>query len=171
MILWASLSVIAAAVLTLLAHRMEGGQTLGAKQAVYLAAFCALMLAGYNGYQWRSGLAAPEEIEAYVPLYPAARLRTRVPVEEMRVIHNLFATQEREETIRGQWIFETPDSTVEVGRFYERWASTAPHRTNIDIMMAYSELIVDAPNYSFTVLANNQWGTTRITYTLMGPMD
>lgn len=171
MVLWACVSLVAAIVLILAAHRMEGGQTLGAKQAVYLAAFCALMLSAYNAYQWHSGRTAPAEVEAYLPVYPGARLKTRVPLEELRVLQNLFANEEEDAGVRGQWVFETSDSTADVARYYKAWAATAPHRVGVEQMMEYSEVLVDAPNYSFTVLANNHWSGTRITYTLLAPLD
>jgi hypothetical protein len=171
MIAWAVSPLIVMVVLVILAFRMEGNQTLGAKQALYLGAFVCLMISIYNGYQWNAMKLAPAEIEAYVPLYPDSQLKSRVPIEETRMVRSWFSGSEVEDSIRGQWIFETSDSTNDVGKFYAKWSRSSPIRVGVDQMMGYSEVIVDAPNYSFTVLANNHWGATRITYTLMAPLN
>jgi hypothetical protein len=39
------------------------------------------------------------------------------------------------------------------------------------VRQEFSEVLVDAPNYTYTVMANNHWGKTRITYTLMAPYE
>lgn len=171
MAVWMLVSFGAMVALIILGLRTEGGETLGTRQALYLGAFVAFLFGGYNLYQWNSSQTAPAEVEAYVPLYPNANFRTRVPVDQLRAIQGLVSTAPEENPLRGQWIFETEDSTDEVGKFYKKWSNRSPHRVGVDIHQEYSEMLVDAPNHSYTVEANNQWGKTRITYTLMGPLD
>lgn len=168
---WTLVSLAAMAGFIVLAHRSEGGETLGIRQAFYLAAFCAFLFAGYNLYQWRSVQTAPAEVEAYVALYPNSQLRTRVPVQQLRTIRGLFSSEEVSDTLQGQWIFETEDSTDEVGKYYRQWSLQSPDRARVQVNQEFSEMMIDAPNHAMSVLAENHWGKTRITYTLMKPLD
>lgn len=170
MAVWIFVSLSAMVGLIVLAHRSEGGETLGVKQALYLAAFCAFLFSCYNIYQWSSIRIAPGEVEAYAPLYPNSRLSTRVPVRQLQAVREVFATEEVNETLQGQWIFETEDSTDDVGKFYRRWSTQSPDRVGVEVNQEYSEILIDAPNHSMNILAENHWGKTRITYSVMTPL-
>lgn len=171
MAVWVLVSLAAMAGFIVLAQRSEGGETLGMKQAFYLAAFCAFLFSGYSLYQWHSVQTSPAEVEAYVPLYPNSQLRTRIPVRQLRTVRELFSAEEVSDTLRGQWVFETEDSTDDVGKYYRRWSSQSPDRVGVQVHQEFSEILVDAPNHTMNVLAENHWGKTRITYTLMKPLD
>lgn len=171
MMYWTLASIVLMILAVIAAYRSEGGQTLGTKQALYLAAFLCFLFSLYNIYQWNAVQTAPAEIEPYVPVYPEARLKTRVPVSQMRMIERVFATEPDDNNLRGQWTFETDDPTEVVGRFYRQWAERSPSRVGVQIMQEHTEVLVDDPNYSMTVMAYNQWGKTRITYTLMSPLE
>lgn len=171
MTLWTGLSLAAMFGFIVLAHRSESGEMLGVKQAFYLAAFCAFLFSGYNFYQWRSIQTAPAEVEAYVPLYPNSHLTTRVPVEETRAVRALFSAGEPGDSVQGQWVFRTEDTPDAVGEFYRKWSHRSEDRVGVKVHQQYSEIHVDAPNHSMNVLAEDHWGKTRITYTLMKPAD
>jgi hypothetical protein len=167
---WVVLSAIATLAALAAARRVGSQETLGAKQVLYLGAFCFVLFGSYSYYQWDAARAAPEEIEVYVPLYPGADLKNRIPVEHFGLLDRFSADTAEGETIRGQWIYETTDSTVEVGRFYQQWASLSGARSRIEVRMDSSDVQVTASGYSMNVTARNHWGRTRITYTLTDPV-
>jgi hypothetical protein len=165
---WILVSAIVTVSAVALAHRTESGETLWMKQALYLAAFSAMVFGGYNVYQWDAARSAPEEIEAHLPLYPGAAIKSRVPVEHFSLVESLFASEESGESIVGQWVYETSDSTMAVGKFYQSWVRRWRMPANVDLGMDYSRITVDNADYTMSVTARNHWGRTRITYTLMG---
>jgi hypothetical protein len=167
---WIALSALATIFSIIFAHRVDSGETLGARQALYLAAFCFVLFGGYNYYQWEAARTAPDEISVYLPLYPDAEIKTRIPVEHFSMLERFLPSDSRRGSVRGEWTFESPSSANDVGRFYQDWARRTGTRARIQMRTESAVVVVNTPHASMNVTARNHLGRTRITYTLTDPL-
>jgi hypothetical protein len=168
---WIAVSAMATTVAVLFARRVDSTEGLWVKHAFYLSAVCFLAFGGYNYYQWEAGRSAPEQIQEHLPVYPAAHLKSRVPVEHFALVERLFGVAEEADEILGKWIFETSDSAMEVGRYYQRWVRRWKLPAEVDLGTDYSSVLISSSDYIVSVTAKNHWGRTGITYTLMNPVS